>query len=458
MKPGSRSVVPYQRSCGVNIKDKEQWSTYLVPLFRQNHFVIDFFLSQVVFPKEAKEFPSKLSSSGWDLAESNPNVTTGFSGTNDNQYLLPTSIQQCDPLNQQSTNAKVLTYLLQPENNHYSCLHNFHNGNSPTAQEFLGLLVQEQPEVRVLLDVGAQMLELRKEQLVKHWLSLRPDLSAVVYFSESDELMVLNQRDSTEPLLLPPLKYQLDKCLVYLDQAHTRGTDLKLPLHSEQHTKDPLVQGAMRMRQLGQGQSVMFFAPLEIDQRIRIAAKKSESAALETIDVLRWVMIETCDGITYHVPHWAQQGLDYFRRRDAWDAFIDSELADHLLHPWIQPEGRSLVDLYGVNTSTATINESLMSIPGLRDRCRKIGVTFVSGSNMDEKQEREVSQEIEREQRIERPAKCEPATHSILRHIRSLLETGTIRSNSTLVPLFCRLKRSRIIQWRRMGFSATMHQ
>ncbi len=189
----------------------------------------------------------------------------------------------------------------------------------------------------------------------------------------------------------------------------------------------------MRMRQLGQGQSVMFFAPLEIDQRIRKAAGKPESAVLETIDVLRWVMIETCDDITHHVPHWAQQGLDYFRRRDAWDAFTDS-CDDHLLNPWIQPEGRSLVDLYGVNAGSATTNASLMSIPELRDRCRKIGVTFVSDSNMDEEQEREVSQEIEREQQIERPAKCKPATHTIHRHVRSFIETGTIRSNSTFVP------------------------
>ncbi len=78
------------------------------------------------------------------------------------------------------------------------------------------------------------------------------------------------------------------------------------------------------MRQLGQGQSVMFFAPLEIDLKIRGVAKKSESDVLETIDVLRWVMTETCNDITHHVPHWAQQGLDYFRRRDAWTNFVAS--------------------------------------------------------------------------------------------------------------------------------------
>lgn len=96
------------------------------------------------------------------------------------------------------------------------------------------------------------MLELRNEQLVRFWLSLCPNFLGAVYFSDSDELMVLNRRDNVEPLLLSPLKYQLDRCLVYLDQAHTRGTDLKLPLNfratitlGSKVTKDRLVQGKL---------------------------------------------------------------------------------------------------------------------------------------------------------------------------------------------------------------------
>ena len=52
---------------------------------------IDFYLATVVFPKEMKQFPLKLSASGWDLAKSKTQPLTGFSGTNDSKGLLPLS-------------------------------------------------------------------------------------------------------------------------------------------------------------------------------------------------------------------------------------------------------------------------------------------------------------------------------------------------------------------------------
>jgi len=70
---------------GVNIDDFDQRSTMVFPQLRNRKSVIDFYLSQVVFPKDAKEFPHKLSTSGWDLAEERVLPTTGFSGTNDNR-------------------------------------------------------------------------------------------------------------------------------------------------------------------------------------------------------------------------------------------------------------------------------------------------------------------------------------------------------------------------------------
>ena len=68
-----------QTISGVNIRSSEQWNEFLFPLFKQNRATIDFYLSSVVFPKEAKEFPSKLSCSGWDLAEKKERVLTGKS-------------------------------------------------------------------------------------------------------------------------------------------------------------------------------------------------------------------------------------------------------------------------------------------------------------------------------------------------------------------------------------------
>jgi hypothetical protein len=68
----------------------------------------------MVFAKECKEFPYKLSASGWDLGKKKPNVTTGFSGTNDSRYVLPLDIKQLDLPEQKHTNALVLNNLLRP--------------------------------------------------------------------------------------------------------------------------------------------------------------------------------------------------------------------------------------------------------------------------------------------------------------------------------------------------------
>ena len=62
---------------GINIKSSDQWNKHLLPLFSRNKATIDFYLSRVVFPREAKEFPEKLSCSGWDLAEKRERLVTG---------------------------------------------------------------------------------------------------------------------------------------------------------------------------------------------------------------------------------------------------------------------------------------------------------------------------------------------------------------------------------------------
>jgi hypothetical protein len=110
--------------------------------------------------------------------------------------------------------------------------------------------VKQEPEIRVLLDVGAQMLELQNEELVKYWLELRPDIDAAVYFNDRDELVILPQHGTPASFFSSPFAQQLDKCVVYLDDGHTRGTDLKLPRETRaavtlgpKVTKDRLLQG-----------------------------------------------------------------------------------------------------------------------------------------------------------------------------------------------------------------------
>jgi hypothetical protein len=233
----------------VNLEDGTQVDVFLVPLFSRNKAVVDFYLSQVVFPQAAREFLWKLPTSSWDLVEYKTNITTGFSGTNDNRYIFPTSITQEDPDFALGTNALVLQHLLLPENDNYECVEGDNRGGKSVIA-FLKCLVKQNPEIRVLLDVGAQMLELQNDQLARYWLSLRPDISAAIFFNYADHLTVMTPDGTVESFISSPFSRQLDKCIVYLDDAHTRGTDLKLPKGMRAAvtlgpgvTKDQLVQG-----------------------------------------------------------------------------------------------------------------------------------------------------------------------------------------------------------------------
>ncbi|KAG8729335.1 hypothetical protein FRC10_004049, partial [Ceratobasidium sp. 414] len=416
------------QTCGVNLKDREQFTKEIIPTFAYNSTVIDFFLSSVVFPKEAKQFPHKLTTSGWDLAEVKSHVTTGFSGTNDNRYLLPTSIAHFDPVKRSSTNALILTYLLQPENNKYLRISGT-NSDTCSAQEFLDLRVKQDPEIRVLLDVGAQMLGLKNDELVTYWLQLRPDVAAGVYFNDKDELVIHPQNGLPIPFSPSPLAQQMDKCIVYLDDGHTRGTNLKLPRGTRaavtlgpKVTKDRMPQGmpwCMRMRKLGHGQSVMFCAPTEIDTQIRKAARLPSEDQIHTSHALRWAMLGTCKDLEHHISHWAQQGVEYNRRADAQNSFSQTGYIETLKNSWVAAESRSLQEMS----------------------------PNVGNPSMDEEQEREVSHKVEREQQIERPQKFEPATHKVHEDVLHFVNTGSLPAHPIgIVSLFHPLRSSDLAQ------------
>ena len=248
----------FQQLAGINLKDTGQCSQIIFPSLRLAKGAIDFYVTRVVLPKEMKEFPEKLSSSGWDIARAKVHPTTGFSGTNDSKYILPLSMSQCDLPAQLHTNAGVLECLLRPENTFTHAMKDS-GRESLDADSLLKAVIDAEPPVRVILDVGAQVLEWKNEQVAETWLSrvAASKAQAAVFFAHGDELSVLNRDGITESLITSPFAKQMDRCLVYLDEAHTRGTDLKLPTAyraavtlGPDLTKDRLVQGMVRPYQL----------------------------------------------------------------------------------------------------------------------------------------------------------------------------------------------------------------
>lgn len=79
------------------------------------------------------------------------------------------------------------------------------------------------------------------------------EAQAAVFFNGHNDLSVLSRDGLTESLMISSFVKQMDQCLVYLDEAHMRGTDLNLPLDyraavtlGPDLTKDRLVQGMTR--------------------------------------------------------------------------------------------------------------------------------------------------------------------------------------------------------------------
>jgi hypothetical protein len=120
-----------------------------------------------------------------------------------------------------------------------------------------------------LIDAGAQILEHDNQALATAWLLLDTEAAAAVYFDSDHKPCVLYKGGKKKiPLVASPFAENFERCLVYIDESHCRGTDLKLhpsaraALTLGPHlTKDSLVQAAMRLRLLGQTQSVTFFSP-----------------------------------------------------------------------------------------------------------------------------------------------------------------------------------------------------
>ena len=236
---------------GLNLEDPVQRNQHIFPQLRHCKAVIDFFLSTIVFPKHMKEFPYKLSTSGWDLVQDRSSfcrLVTGFSGTNDNCFLLPQMIEQVDLAAHTHTNAMGLDCLLRQENSKVIHL-------PDTVKDIRGMLEylrNEESNARVLLDVGAQVLELQNQEVAELWLEVdsRPEIEAAVFVNSKDDLQVLRRDGTVELLVSSPYLEQLGRCVVYLDEAHTRGTDLKLPPDSRavvtlgpRLCKDKLMQG-----------------------------------------------------------------------------------------------------------------------------------------------------------------------------------------------------------------------
>lgn len=223
----------------INVDDGQQLGEIWKAL-RYNITAIDYFVNNFVFPQHAKQFKVKLQSNGWDiplfsvhetdqstqakpagqrLAASSSAMTTGFSGTNDNRTMLPLTIMQDDLPGLSHTNAEVLTYLLHDRSR--EC-HRVIGTRGARASEPDLLRELHRRGMRILIDAGAQILEMDNETLAKQWLMVDEKAAAALFFDQSNKPWIIQRSGRKTPLLASPYADDLSKCLVYLDEVIQR--------------------------------------------------------------------------------------------------------------------------------------------------------------------------------------------------------------------------------------------
>ncbi|KAH7361363.1 hypothetical protein BKA66DRAFT_444744 [Pyrenochaeta sp. MPI-SDFR-AT-0127] len=449
---------PYKHLQGINLKDRLQCISDIFPHLRYSKAAIDYYLCQMVFPKECKEFPHKLSASGWDLAKKKRYLTTGFSGTNDSKYILPLDIKQLGLPEQSHTNALVLKNLLRPENSVALMLEEMTAPKFGT-QPLLDIITTMSSKPRVLLDVCAQVIDFTNLDLARTWLGLYQSdekTQAVVFFNEQDEIMVLDKSGKVEDLQTSPFADQLDQCLVYLDEAHTRGIDLRLPADYQAAvtlganvTKDRLVQACMRMRKLGKGQSLVFFVPRDIEQEIRLVRGQESvaPAGITVSDVLCWAITETCRDLRRAVPVWLNQGLRFTKQQTLWNRLTDQDEGELRLEcagkfreddaPTLEMRYRPRHAQYDVSSKFDCVNPRYAD--QFQNCCEQFGLTEMHYASFYEEQERELAPEAEQERQIEKLPQVEPAEHQIHSGLNKFVLKG-IWPENPFIPAFMTLE------------------
>jgi hypothetical protein len=452
---------------GINLDDYNQRTKHLFPMLKKAKIVIDFWLSTFVFPKESKQFPGKMTCTAWDLSSQNHRLlTTGFSGTNDSSQLLPSTIQQNDLDELQDTNRKLEEVLSQQENDSYLALPppGKLSSTMTMSEHIIESLVNN--NIKVLLDCGALMLEMNNEQVARKWLELSATIEGVVFFNDKNTLTVKMRGARKDcPLDLSPFRERLDTCAVYLDDEHTRGTDLKFPRGSKACvtvgsglTRDKLVQACMRMRQLGVGHTVTFWASHEAHSKIKAATECWEDCSSK--NVLHWVKQNSKDFVDTGLVYWTASAVNYCRKLAAekMTGFGETNM-QRFGELCVEEEVTKLMEMYGqARTQKRFVeiipswfdsllesfkNDGILLSEEVREILNNILAEVVARCEelipekchftqlLEEEQEKELENELEEEKEPDPPREAKPNKHRLDPAVSTAIKLGRLPETST---------------------------
>ncbi|EGZ11143.1 hypothetical protein PHYSODRAFT_520653 [Phytophthora sojae] len=394
----------------VSLSDARQFGT-LCRVYKFCMEAINFYLNTCVFARDTQQYPQRLSRTAWNLAAGDNNI--GFSGTNDNHRLLPLSVMQREP-NESGTNGKMVDKIVSVTEGYEVIRPRSHSFPVPW-QTVLRCCMEK--HVQALIDTGALLAGVANHDAAE-FLLLQPDFEfqGVTYYDSREAfncwVVVEKHRRLVTPLKSASMHEK--ETFVIFDEARSRGSDMKLPHEASalltlgpKLTKDKLMQGAGRMRQLGCSQTLWIASFDEVAQSVLQSSDKSEVSGLTAVDVLNWVVDNTKAESVRGLLEWAGNGIHFRKTQlDPTTELIDENWSLEFLYEGnLKPVKLS----HAIETKVRGLDDAL--IARICERGAKYGLddeVYVSLHTDECERELQVEEEVQQEQETEL-ADCKPA-------------------------------------------------
>ena len=423
MEPGHKTSLDSVRKLDLS---NSVLVSLLVKYFSFNICTINFWLNSIIFPVETMQFPHRLEATAWDIAHNSQNKVAGFSGTNDERIIMPSSLkwtEQSD-LSLVATDGKMLQLLLKSE---FEPL-NVNDGENRWKAVLDAVIAKTKNDsmpanhslhfTRAFIDAGALMAGATDNEEVALYLveRLGQNYKGIVYFDlVKNGWWVRDKYGRAWPKHSSPI-HERDG-FVYFDESRTRGADMKLNINSRavltlgpQMCKDKLMQAAGRMRMLEHGQKLVLMATKDVSSKIKRlnGIENSNPGHILPVHVLKWVMTNTVNNVAKWLPEWAIQGAQYIMKSEnpklslvpdmtkLGEMYRDELQERPVLEVWKRKKKAVL------RRKMTPWNENLLK--DINGKITKYGVGFYTklGSNVEEECERELEKEVELEQEVQK--------------------------------------------------------
>lgn len=318
----------------------------------RNPLLIDYFLSALVFPNKAKYYERKITGNAHTLAgESN---STGFSGTNDREDTMPATVEARVLSQHLNTNGKMLHIINREINQTY---YSIPKNNTEVFLKEVIKYINHQKNCYALIDAGAMAAGMSNISVAKKLLkNIRESFKGVVFFDDDSGQLLVMLKEKDHVISIATCHLKMQELFVYFDDAHTRGSDLKLPFYAQgivtlcrEMNKDKFMQAVMRLRQLEVKQSISLWGPEEeVSGHIK-RVTGVEISNIRSQDVLMWLVYNTIQKVSSDLYRVTMKKFEYVLDKNALllqEKYLHVPIAT-LIARCAKPSPDELVTLYG---------------------------------------------------------------------------------------------------------------